>query len=60
MLDGVPEDHKVLTGVLREIIEGSFNVKYTNNSTIVFSEDKVDYDNLLHNVKAKEIRYFHS
>ncbi|CAH1110469.1 unnamed protein product [Psylliodes chrysocephalus] len=57
VLDGVPEDHKGLTGVLRELIKGKFNVKYTNSSTIVFTEEKSDYDSVLANVKREEMAY---
>ncbi|CAH1099549.1 unnamed protein product [Psylliodes chrysocephalus] len=57
VLEGVPEDHKGLTGVLKDIIKGKFNVKYTNTSTIVFTEDRVDYDNVLANVKKEEMAY---
>ncbi|CAH1110551.1 unnamed protein product [Psylliodes chrysocephalus] len=57
VLEGVPEDHKGLTGVLREIIKGNFNVKYTNNSTIVFTEDKSDYDRILENIKTEEMAF---
>lgn len=55
VLEGVPEDHKGLTGMLRGIIKDNFNVKYTNTSTIVINEDKIDYENLLGNVKKEEM-----
>ncbi|CAH1103010.1 unnamed protein product [Psylliodes chrysocephalus] len=57
VMDGVPEDHQGLTGVLREIIKGNFNLKYTNNSTIVFTEDKDDYDNVIRNIKSEEMSF---
>lgn len=56
VLEGVPEDHKGLTGVLSGIIKGNFNMKYTNTSTIVFTENKADYDNVI-NVKKEEMAY---
>ncbi|CAH1106679.1 unnamed protein product [Psylliodes chrysocephalus] len=57
VLEGVPEDHKGLTEALKDIIKGKFNVKYTNTSTIVFTEDRIDYDNVLANVKKEEMAY---
>lgn len=54
VLEGVPEDHKGLTGMLRGIIKGNFNVKYTNTSTIIFTEDKTDYEKVLSSVKKKK------
>ncbi|CAH1113896.1 unnamed protein product [Psylliodes chrysocephalus] len=57
VMDGVPKDHQGLTSVLREIIEGNFNLKYTNNSTIVFTEEKKDYDNVIKNIKNEEMSF---
>ncbi|CAH1115871.1 unnamed protein product [Psylliodes chrysocephalus] len=39
------------------IIKGQFNIKYTNALTIVFTEEKSDYDNLLTNIKSEEVAY---
>lgn len=57
VFDRVLDDHKGLTGRLREIIKGNVNLKYTNNSTIVFTDDKVECDNVMESIKNYEMAF---
>ncbi|CAH1109370.1 unnamed protein product [Psylliodes chrysocephalus] len=54
VLDGVTENHHLLTNELRNIFTGKFSIKHTNTSNIVFAE-LADYQTLLQKAKTDKL-----
>ncbi|CAH1113940.1 unnamed protein product [Psylliodes chrysocephalus] len=53
--DGSTDNHSNLTKDLKGIIKGKYSVKYTNATTIIFTENEEDYNTLLGSIKEAEI-----
>ncbi|CAH1115858.1 unnamed protein product [Psylliodes chrysocephalus] len=47
VVDGRTDNHATLTKDLKAIIKGKYSVKYTNATTVIFTEDLEDYEALL-------------
>ncbi|CAH1099382.1 unnamed protein product [Psylliodes chrysocephalus] len=57
VIEGKTDDHNSLKNDLKNIIKGKYTIKYTNNSTIIYAEDKKDYTDLLASVKESNISH---
>ncbi|CAH1099728.1 unnamed protein product [Psylliodes chrysocephalus] len=55
VVDGRTDNHATLTKDLKAIIKGKYSVKYTNATTVIFTEDMEDYESLLGGIKQAEI-----
>ncbi|CAH1099653.1 unnamed protein product [Psylliodes chrysocephalus] len=57
VIEGKTDNHSTLKTDLQNIIKGKYSIKYTNNSTIIYVEDKKDYTDLLDSVKESKISH---
>ncbi|CAH1110343.1 unnamed protein product [Psylliodes chrysocephalus] len=55
VIDGSTDNHTNLTKDLKEILKGKYSIKYTNATTVIFTESEEDYRSLLSNIKEAEI-----
>ncbi|CAH1114689.1 unnamed protein product [Psylliodes chrysocephalus] len=55
VVDGRTDNHATLTSDLKAIIKGKYSVKYTNSTTVIFTEEQEDYESLLGSIKQAEI-----
>ncbi|CAH1107667.1 unnamed protein product [Psylliodes chrysocephalus] len=55
VVDGRTDNHATLTNNLKAIIKGKYSVKYTNATTVIFTEELEDYEALLGSIKQAEI-----
>ncbi|CAH1107678.1 unnamed protein product [Psylliodes chrysocephalus] len=53
VVDGRTDNHATLTSDLKAIIKGKYSVKYTNSTTVIFTEEQEDYE--LGSIKQAEI-----
>ncbi|CAH1099610.1 unnamed protein product [Psylliodes chrysocephalus] len=42
---------------MKQIVKGKFSVKHTNNSTILFVEEKEDHEKMVSNIRAEKLPY---
>ncbi|CAH1106720.1 unnamed protein product [Psylliodes chrysocephalus] len=54
---GRTENHATLTKDLKAIIQGKYTVKYTNATTVIFTETLEDYEALLGSIKQAQISH---
>ncbi|CAH1110659.1 unnamed protein product [Psylliodes chrysocephalus] len=55
VVDGRTDNHSSLTNDLKAIVKGKYSVKYTNTTTVLFTETMEDYESLLGSIKQAQI-----
>lgn len=57
VMDGITTNHKDMIETVRGIVKGTFTVKHTNKSTILFINEETDYNNLLASICSEKISH---
>lgn len=57
VIDGKASSQNTLIKDLKGMVKGDFSVKHSNYSTIFFVDKKDDHDNVLNNIKNKQLPY---
>ncbi|CAH1107463.1 unnamed protein product [Psylliodes chrysocephalus] len=55
VIDGNTDNHVNLAKDLKEIVKGKYSIKYTNATTVIYTENDGDYKKLLSSIKEAEI-----
>lgn len=50
VIEGKTANQRALINDIKVIVNGKFSIKHTNASTILFVEDKEDYNKMVNNI----------
>ncbi|CAH1098700.1 unnamed protein product [Psylliodes chrysocephalus] len=57
VIDGKTANQSSLLNDIKEIVKGKFSIKHTNNSTILFVDDREDHMKMVENIKADKLPF---
>ncbi|CAH1105291.1 unnamed protein product [Psylliodes chrysocephalus] len=57
VIDGKTSNHSGLIQDIKAMVRGEFSVKHTNYTTILFVDQKEDYDRVIESVKSEKIAF---